>query len=302
MSHSMGWMSTIMIIVAACCWGCMGIMVRTLNAIGLSTMEIVQQRSTVTFAIMIMGALLINRKAFVVKVKDLWYFVGTGICSIVFFNYCYFRTIEETSLSVAAILLYTSPFFVSIMSSILFHEKITTKKVICMGVAFAGCVLVSGAMTGQMVLSIRGIIIGLGAGFGYALYSIFGKYATERGYSSVTITLYTFLFATIGGLPFVNIKNIYNVYMLQPESILVSVLLIIITTVIPYLCYTYGLSGTMPGVAAILATIEPVAATMVGVFIYGEIPNAMTIIGIICVICAILIANRNIVQRKIQKK
>lgn len=290
MGKKVGWMSSIMIIVAACCWGCMGIMVRTLNALSLSTMEIVQQRSTVTLVIMIMGALLINRKAFVVKVKDLWCFAGTGICSIVFFNYCYFRTIEETSLSVAAILLYTSPFFVSIMSSVLFHEKITAKKVICMGVAFAGCVLVSGAMTGQMVLSIRGILIGLGAGFGYALYSIFGKYATERGYSSVTITLYTFLFATIGGLPFVNLKNIYHVFMVQPEFIFISVLLIIITTVIPYLCYTHGLSGTMPGVAAILATIEPAAATMVGVFIYGEIPNAMMIIGIICVICAILFA------------
>lgn len=289
----------LMIIVAACTWGCMGILVRTLNATGLNTMEIVAIRSFVTLLVMVLGILLMNKDAFKIKLKDIWCFVGTGILSVVFFNFCYFKTIETTSLSVAAILLYTSPFFVTFMSAFVFQEKITIRKNICMIIAFIGCVFVTGALSGELVLSAKGILIGLGAGLGYALYSIFGKMATDRGYSSLTVTLYTFLFSSIGVLPFIKPLHMLEVYSRNLKQIPVAFLLIIITTVIPYICYTYGLSKTQPGIAGILATIEPVAATIVGMSAYHEIPDATTVIGIVLVFAAVAMINtKNCMDKK----
>ncbi len=43
-------------------------------------------------------------------------------------------------------------------------------------------------------------LAGLGVGLGYALYSIFSRYAIDRCYHSLTITCYTFVIAAIGGL------------------------------------------------------------------------------------------------------
>lgn len=292
----------IMIIVAACCWGCMGLLVRTLNSTGLTTMEIVAMRSFVTFAVMALGSLLFCKDAFIIKIKDIWCFVGTGILSVVFFNFCYFQTIQTTSLSVAAILLYTSPFFVTLMSAVIFHEKITGRKIICMIAAFSGCILVTGALTGEMNLSATGVLIGLGAGIGYALYSIFGKLSTDKGYSTITVTLYTFFFSSIGVLPFIKLSHVTEALTGNFTDTLKAFLLIILTTVIPYLCYTYGLSGTQPGIAAVLATMEPVAATCVGFVFYQEKPSFTTILGIIIVFFAVLFINQKDCIGKSTKK
>lgn len=57
---------------------------------------------------------------------------------------CYFHTIQASSMAVAAVLLYTSPAFVILLSALCFHEKITLQKLGALVVTFAGCVLVTG--------------------------------------------------------------------------------------------------------------------------------------------------------------
>ena len=283
--------SSFFIILAGCMWGCMGLLVRTLDAIGFATMEIVALRSWVTAIVMIVGMFVINKKAFRVKRNDLRFFLGTGILSVVFFNYCYFKTITMTSLSVAVILLYTAPFFVIIMSVFTFHEKITWHKIFAMLIAFLGCVFVTGTSSDDMTLSVGGIVVGLGAGLGYAFYSIFGKYAAEKNYSSLTITMYTFIFASIGVIPFVRISHIYETLIANKGTGLFAFFLIIITTVAPYIFYTAGLSGTQPGMAAVMASIEPVAATILGAILYRENLQITTIIGMLLVLLSIIWIN-----------
>lgn len=77
-------------------------------------------------------------------------FLGTGLCSIVFFNICYFTAIQLTTLSMAAILLYTAPSIVMVLSILLFKEAFTPVKALCLVLAFAGCVLVSGLGVGKV--------------------------------------------------------------------------------------------------------------------------------------------------------
>ena len=50
--------------------------------------------------------------------------------------------------------------------------------------------MVAGVFSSQMAVDAGGLLLGLGAGIGYALYSIFGKVAIKRGYSDVTITFF----------------------------------------------------------------------------------------------------------------
>ena len=97
--------SAILVLVAGSLWGFMGLLVRSLNEVQLSSMDICFVRAVVTFVCMLVGLLILNRKALKIRFKDLWCFVGTGAFSVAFFNYCYFKTITLTSLSVAAVLL-----------------------------------------------------------------------------------------------------------------------------------------------------------------------------------------------------
>lgn len=278
------------ILAAGILWGCMGILVRTMKTCGIEAMEVVAFRAIITALCMLIGMLIFNRKGLKVRFKDLWCFVGTGIVSVVFFNLCYFTCINRTSLSTAAILLYTAPAFVIVMSFFLFKEKIGWKKSIALVMAFAGCVLVSGGF-GKGSLGFEGLLWGLGAGIGYALYSIFGRYAIERGYSSFTITTYTFIFAAVGSVPFVKIMPVAKVLMDNPDKFGVSVILVIMTTVFAYLLYTKGLSGTETGKAAIIASIEPVMATVVGTLLYKEELTWAASLGMLLVLGSTVVCN-----------
>ena len=279
------------ILAAGSMWGCMGILVRSLNSIGLESMEIVAVRSFVTFACMAAGLLLTDRNAFKIRLKDLWCFLGTGVFSVVFFNYCYFKTITLTSLSVAAILLYTAPSIVMVLSALLFGEKFTLKKVAALFITFAGCVLVTGGPETARGMTAAGLLTGLGAGAGYALYSIFGRYAINRGYSSLTITLWTFLSASVGVLPFISLSDIGACFAAEPKTAGTALFWIFVTTVAPYILYTLGLSHMETGSASVISSIEPVVATLVGVFLYREVPTVMGVAGVILVIGAIALIN-----------
>lgn len=63
------------------------------------------------------------------------------------------------------------------------------------------------------------------------------------------------------------------------------------TCFLPYLLYTRGLEGLENGKASIMASIEPVVATVVGVIIYHETPTLMSAAGVILVLSAIVLLN-----------
>lgn len=281
-----------MIILAGTLWGSMGLFVRKLNAAGLHSMEIVSLRSVVTTLLMGIFLLCYRKELFKIRIRDLWCFVGTGVFSIVFFNYCYFKTMTFSSLSVAAVLLYTAPSFVMLFSFFLFGEKFTKTKVTALFLALAGCVLVTGILSDTRSLTVSGILTGLGAGIGYALYSVFCRYALERGYHTFTILFYTFLMASLGGIPLTDWRQIGNVAFTDPMRIGFVFVFVMVSTVLPYLLYTAGLQYVENGKASILASIEPVVATLIGIFLFRETLTWMGITGMALVLLSIFICNR----------
>lgn len=286
-------LSALYVLIAGCLWGFMGILVRTLNEESLDSMEITFIRSVVTLAVMLAGLFAWNKKAFKIRIKDIWCFIGTGGLSVAFFNYCYFKTMTLTSLSVAAVLLYTAPAFVMLMSAFLFKETLSGKKLLALLLAFLGCAFVSGIVGGAGTLSVEGILYGLGAGFGYALYSIFGRYALEKNYSSATISFYTFVCSSVVTFFFVDAGKVFAVVSGDGVLLTKTILLVLLVTLLPYLSYTKGLNGMENGTAAVLASIEPVVATLVGMMIYKETLNLWNITGIILVLGSIILINVN---------
>ncbi len=277
-----------LIVLAACLWGTMGLFVRRLGAMGLGSMEIVECRCLVSTLILFPLTAWKDRRQLRICAKNLWPLVGSGIFSIILFNYCYFSTISVMNLSAAAILLYTAPIFVMLMSVILFQEKLNLRRLLALGMAFSGCCLVSGIASATASLSVGGILLGLGSGFGYALYSVFSRFSINQGLSSITITDYTFLFAALAGLFLADLSAIcqavreYSVVLLG-----FLVLYCIVTTVLPYLLYTTGLSFVDNGPASVMASVEPVVATILGFLVFSETPTVSALCGMVLVLLAL---------------
>ena len=278
------------IILAAALWGVIGVFFNLLSGLGFTQMQVVAIRA-VTAALVLGVYILVRDPALLrVRLRDCWCFVGTGIISLVFFNWCYFTAMETTSLAVAAVLLYTAPVFVMLFSAVLFREPIGRRKVLALVMTFAGCLLVAG-MPGGGSVSPRGFLTGLGAGVGYALYSIFSRFALEKGYSSATISLYTFLFAGAAALPLSRLWEA-GALLIRPEAAAGALGIGVLCCVFPYLLYTRGLAGVETGQAAIMATVEPAVAALVSFALYGESLLGAKGAGILLIFAAVAVLNR----------
>lgn len=191
--------ASLMIILSGCLWGTSGLFVRSLNDMGLHAMEVVEVRCLLAALIMLPILFFRDKSQLKLRLRNVPFLLSSGIFSIVLFNYCYFSAMAVMDLSVAAILLYTAPIFVMLLSLVLFRERLSVRKIIALILAFGGCCLVCGLGSERTALTWQGILLGLGAGFGYALYSIFSRYSFRQGLGSMTVTFYTFLFAAVGG-------------------------------------------------------------------------------------------------------
>ncbi len=279
----------ICIIAAGVMWGIIGIFVRYFSGVGLSPMQMVAARAYVSAALLVAFLLITNRSLLKIRLRDIWYFIGTGIISFVLFNFCYFTAIGMASLSVAAVLLYTAPIFVTLMSALFFKEKLTGRKAAALALAFFGCVLVTGVLGGANAAAGAGIFFGVASGFLYALYSIFGRVALKR-YHPLTVTAYTFIFASIGVTPLAGLGDAGAVS--AGASLLPLLLLFgVISGLLPYALYTKGLSGVEPGRASIMASVEPVVATLTGVVCFGEALEPAGIAGIAALVIALVVLN-----------
>ena len=279
------------VLAAGCLWGTMGFFTRTLATLGIDAEGAILVRcamAAVCFAVLI---LVTDRSAFRFRLKDFWCFFGSGVCALLFFTWCYFHAINLMSLSAAAILLYTAPTIVMLLSAVFFRERITPIKLAALVLAFAGCALVSGVGGGES-LTLRGVLFGLGSGLGYALYSIFARFALNRGYSSTTVNLYSCLLAAIGAALIFGWRDTFAAASASWGSALFCLLAGAVTCFLPYYFYTYGLTGLETGKASILASVEPVVATLNGILIYHETMSVPAGIGVLLVLSAVVLLNR----------
>lgn len=281
------------IIAGAALWGGIGVFFNFLSSLGFTPMQIVAIRVICAAAAFVLWLLISGRAAALrIAQRDCIYFIGTGICSLIFFNWCYFNAIAASSMAVAAVLLYTSPVWLMGLSALLFGERLTRRKLLAAGLTLCGCALVAGILgdtAGR--LSLRALLLGLGAGFGYALYSIFGKFALRK-YSPETVSAHTFIFAAIGVLPFVLGRPAAGDY-LAPPTIAAGCGIGVLCCLLPFLFYTKGLEYAETGRAGILATVEPAVAALLGALLFRQWPSASELAGMALIFAAIVLLSHD---------
>lgn len=280
------------VLLAGTLWGCIGIFVRRYNALGLSSMQTVAVRMVISAILFTVFVLIYRPKLFKIRLKDLWIFIGSGVISVGLFTYCYFSSIELSSLSVAAVLLYTAPAFVMLFSLIFFNEKMTVAKAISLVLAVLGCAMTTGVIGGNLTVTLAGFLFGLGSGVCYALYSIFSRFALNRGYEPFTVTLYTFLFSAVFCLFVTDIRPVVGMVFADIGSVGYALLFALVSCILPYVFYTLGLKHIASSTASIIATVEPVVATIIGAVIFDE-PLAVPFgyLGVALVFLSVVLIN-----------
>ena len=129
-----------LVLLAALCWSTMGSLTRVLNAAGIFSREVTQVRVTVAFLTIGIFLLCNDRTLLRVRWKDLWCFLGTGLCSLLMYCICYFKALETTDISVVTVLAYMSPVYLMLLGTVLFREKLTKKQWIGMALGTASVI------------------------------------------------------------------------------------------------------------------------------------------------------------------
>lgn len=281
----------VLILAAGVLWGFSGFFVNHLKPRGVTSPQIGVMRLGFTFIIMVLWALIFKRDVFKAPKRAYKYFAGAGALGMVGSTVFYFYSIEMTSMAVAAVLMYTAPIIVVVLSIFVFREHLTLLKSICCIASFLGAALVSGIVGGIGNLSVAGILFGCAAGFSYALYSVFSSIALMRGAKPLSVTVYAFGFATLAMLPFGNVPSLIGKISADPTIVLIALAQAFVSCLAPYVLYTIGLKFTDASNASIMSTVELVAATVIGFLAFGETVEIPAIIGIVLVIGSVVMLN-----------
>lgn len=274
------------VLLAGCFWGLNGLFYRNLFSMAFPAMTIIFVKTIIASGFLGVYLLLTNLRFLHIHIKDLWIFAGAGALGIMMLNFCYFSTLNYTTVAIGVALTYTAPAFVMILSFFLFKETITLKKGAALCLILMGCIFISGVLTGALYLKITGLVFGCCAGLCNALYSIFSRFSLNHKYSPLTYVFYATIFASIAALPFAEFKFIDEI--IFTSAVFSAVGLGLFCGLIPYLLFVFGLKHIETGEAAMLATSELIASTLLSIFILDEKVTLLIISGILLIIGGIV--------------
>ena len=290
----------IYIVIAGVAWGSSGIFVHFLAPYGLTSLQMTATRGTVALVCLASYILSKDRSLLFAKPKELLLYAAAGI-SLFFTMACYYSAMQLTSISTAVTLMYTSPILVMIFSVLFLGERFNASKLVSVILMFVGCMLVSGII-GTFKFSLPGILLGFGAGVAYTAYNVLTKIEMRMKCHAISATFYTFVFMT--ALAYCVSKPIGIVTAAAKNPLPVIPLLILLgicTSIVPYFLYTVSLKTLPVGVASALSVIEPMSATVFGIC-FGEIPDALSWIGIVMILSAVFLLSRSDAEKDEKEK
>ena len=254
-------------ILAGIMFGSTGIFVRTLTENGVDSTTLLFLRFSIAILYIFIAIFLTDKSLLKINKEDIPLFVLCGLC-ILGLNLCYNSSINTVPLSLAAILLSTAPVFVLVLEYLLFKEKITSIKVLCVILVLIGCTLVTGLLEENSIdISWIGIIAGIGSAIFWAIYSVTSRKSIDMGRHTFTILLYSLITITIVTIPFTNFTQIANFVNLSPVQ---NILFLLLHSLVSF-----------------------AAALAFGMIFYLEMPTVLMVCGVAITIVALILLSRS---------
>lgn len=279
------------ILIAGCFWGLIGFFVATLQSAGADN-GLIGLLRMISALIFMFCTILITCKSFrpfIVSRQVLIITAVMGIFAQGLQNLCYAVAVNVVGVATSAILLYTAPVFVCIMSAILFKESITSVKILALILNLSGCTLVvTNGNFSVLSFAVTGVVMGVLSGFLYSLVTICGKLATNSAHPLVTI-FYAFFFAAVF-LTFYTHPWTYASGTLTLPILAIGIAFGVCCSGIPYIFYMNALSKPINmSIVPVLASSEVIVAAITGVLFFSEHMGIWKALGIGLVFLSIVV-------------
>ena len=268
------------IAMAGILWSTLGLFGNILMERGLSSEQVAFTRLFIGFIVLSLYSLIRRPEVLKINLKGILYCGAIGIICQGLFNKCYFKAVEVTGVSIAAVLLYTSPLFLAVFSKIVYKEKMTRAKIISLILCCIGAIMaVTGGVLDLEGINTYGIIMGIMAAITYALMPIISKNALKE-FSSETILIYGFLFGAIFMIP--SAKPVEMMGFVTNMNVLPYMILLgVFPAAMAYIFYAEGIArGCELSIVGVVASVELIAASIIGWTVVGEVFTIGKAIGV----------------------
>lgn len=188
-----------------------------------------------------------------------------------------FEAYKYTTVSLATLSYYFAPVIVTVMSPVLFREKLTKKQLICFVMSTVGLVLITGIGDLSGGTNVRGIGFGLGAACLYATVVLLNK--SIKKVSGLHRTMLQFVAAVIVLTPYVLATDGINLVSLDGLGWGCLGVLGVVHTGICYCMYFSALKDLDGQEAAILSYIDPLVAVIISVTVLHETMTMVQLLG-----------------------
>jgi drug/metabolite transporter (DMT)-like permease len=277
----------LLIALSAASFGTLAIFGRYAYAAGMDIFTVLFLRFTIAGSIMTF--ILLLRKEPFPRGQILLQLISMGALGYVGQSFLYLTAIKYASAGLVALLLYLYPFFVMILSALVFHEKITRVKAIALVLALIGTALTVDPSGGHIL----GALMAIAAALIYSVYIIVGTNVMKH-VSAVQSSTVIFasagtvfgLITAVNGARFPTANSGW--YMLSG--------IVLISTVIPVVAFLAGLEMIGPTNAAMLSTLEPIVTVLLAAWLFHERLNLISLLGGALILVAVILLTRNELQ------
>ena len=189
-----------------------------------------------------------------------------------------FEAYRYTTVAIATLCYYMAPILVVLVSPLLFHERITAKKAVCVLLALVGMLLVSGVLRADGGGGdARGVLFGLGAALFYAGIVLTNKKVTRT--DGLTRTVIQLLTAGVVLVPYVLLTEDLSALTLTPYTVGMLLVAGLVFTALTYTMYFSAIPGLRAQTAALGSYIDPVVAVLISALVLHEPMTALDWLG-----------------------
>jgi drug/metabolite transporter (DMT)-like permease len=262
-----------LIIGSACCFGSLGVFGKIAYRLGLTTPQLLSYRFALA-AVLLWLAVAVTRGGLPPR-RSLIGLAIMGGAGYVGQSASYFSALHFIPVSTTALLLYTFPVVVTLLARLLFGEPLGWAKIVAVGLAFLGTMLVVEAQL--KAAPPIGIILGLTSAAIYSGYILYGsRLLPGIPPVSATATIATAAAIVWSGVAATSGQLAVN-WTLSRFGLLAG--FAVVGTTIPVLAFILGLRLVGASRAAILSTFEPASSVLLAVVILGESGNPIQYLG-----------------------
>lgn len=276
----------VLAITTAVMWGIMGIFVRDLSYYKFSNIEISFFRCALAGIAYFIFLLFTKPSALKINIKGLFicFLYGAISYSISFVSYSV--SVSRIPVGVATVLMFMSPIWVAILSTILFKEKLEKTKIVTIFICIIGAILVANLIgQGNIKLDAIGILAGIVNGIGVALQILLPKFFAKE-YDRDTLLVYGFLGATVVlviGMDFGTVAS--HISTIPMTNLLWDLFGIgILCTMVANVACVKSTEYVEATTTSILSALEVVVGTVVGFMVFHEHLTVLQIIGVIIIV------------------